>query len=73
MLMASDSPRKNTALVPTTRFASAMFLAPTHCATMMVEAIEKPNMTANSRNITTLALPTAARAASPRTCPPRWH
>src|SRR5271154_5847359 len=68
-LMMSDRPRKNTALVPTTRFASAMFLAPTHCATMMVEAIEKPNIRPNSRNITTFAFPTAARAASPRYFP----
>ncbi len=67
--MASDRPRKNTALLPTTRFASAMFLAPMHCATMMVDAMEKPNMTPNSRNITTFAFPTAARAASPRYLP----
>ncbi len=67
--MASDRPRKKTALVPTTRFASAMFLAPMHCATMMVEAIEKPNMTPNSRNITTFAFPTAASDASPRYLP----
>src|SRR5271167_1488282 len=68
-LMVSDSPRKKTALVPTTRFASAMFLAPTHCATMMVEAIEKPNMTPNNRNITTFEFPTAARDASPKYLP----
>src|ERR1700674_651351 len=67
--MASDRPRKNTALVPTTRFASAMFFAPTHCATMMVEAIEKPNRTPNSRNITTFEFPTAAKAASPKYLP----
>src|ERR1700728_1268858 len=67
--MASDRPRKNTALVPTTRFASAMFLAPMQCATMMVEAIEKPNMTPNNRNITTFEFPTAARDASPRNLP----
>src|SRR5271165_704025 len=68
-LIASDSPRKKTALVPTTRFASAMFLAPTHCAIMIVDAIEKPNMTPNKRNITTLAFPTAARDAAPRNLP----
>jgi len=68
-LMASDKPRKKTALLPTTRFASAKFLAPTHCATMMVDAMEKPNMTPNNRNITTFALPTAASDASPRNLP----
>ena len=67
--MSSDKPRKKTAAVPTTRFASAMFLAPMHCATMMVEAMEKPNMTPNKRNITTFALPAAASAASPRNLP----
>jgi hypothetical protein len=67
--MKSDRPRKNTAAVPTTRLASAMSFAPTHCATMMVEAMKKPNITPNSRNITTLALPAAAKAASPRYLP----
>ena len=67
--MASDKPRKNTALVPTTRLASAKFLAPMHCPTITVDAIEKPNRTPNSRNITTLELPTAAKAASPRYFP----
>ena len=67
--MARDRPRKKTALVPTTRFASAMFLAPTHCATRMVEAIEKPNSTPNNRNIRTFAFPTAARDAAPRNLP----
>src|SRR6202162_5529040 len=67
--MASDRPRKNTALVPTTRFASAMFFAPTHCATMMVDAIENPNRTPNNRNITTFEFPTAAREASPKYLP----
>jgi len=68
-LMVSDRPKKNTALVPTTRFASAIFLAPMHCATMMVEAMEIPNMTPNNRNITTFALPTAASDASPKNLP----
>ena len=68
-LMASDRPRENTALVPTTRFASAMFLAPTHCPTMMFDAIEKPNITPNNRNITTFEFPTAAREASPKYLP----
>src|ERR1700676_1496211 len=68
-LMASDRPRKKTALVPTTRFASAMFFAPTHCATMMFDAMEKPNMTPNNRNIKTFAFPTAARDASPQNFP----
>src|SRR5712672_39508 len=67
--MERDSPRKNTALVPTTRFASATFFAPTHCATMTVVAIVKPNITPNIRNITTFELPTAANAASPRYFP----
>lgn len=58
-----DKARKNAALVPTTRFASSMFLAPTHCATITVVAIENPNMTPNSINITTFALPAAANAA----------
>src|ERR1700722_11578289 len=68
-LMKSERPRKKTALVPTTRFASAMFFAPTHCATMMVAAIENPNNTPNKRNITTFAFPTAAKEASPRNFP----
>ena len=67
--MINDTPRKNTALVPTTRFASGMFFAPMHCAIMTVEAMENPNITPNSRNITTLQLPVAASAASPRNFP----
>lgn len=67
--MNRHRPRKNTALLPTTRLASGTSFAPTHCATSTVDAMENPNKTPNRRNMITFELPTAANAVSPRNFP----
>src|SRR5579859_1714351 len=69
MAITTEMAAKKVALVPTTRFASAMSFAPMHWPMRIVAAMAMPNAAPMSRNMTVLAFEVAVRAASPRKRP----